>query len=278
MSAPLQPHSPAPPIALSIAGSDSGGGAGIQADLKTFEAHACFGTTAIVALTAQNTLGVRRVEAVSAAMIAAQLEALFADLVPSAIKVGMLGTAPVATQVAELLRQHAHPRAIPVVVDPVMVATSGDVLLEPAAQGALCRHVLPLATVLTPNRHEAAHLVGHPVESLEQARAAAQALAQWAPLAWVLIKGLRAPQGATDLLWHAHEAPQGQALSLPWLEVASTHGTGCTLSSAIAARLAWGHSVPEAVRGAKAYVHRAIAAAPGVGQGHGPLGHRAAGL
>ncbi len=268
-----------PPIVLSIAGSDSGGGAGIQADLKTMEAHGCFGTTAIVALTAQNTQGVRLVEGVSPAMIAAQVEALFDDLVPAAIKVGMLGTAAVAAQVAELLARHAAPRAIPVVVDPVMVATSGDVLLEAGAIANLRQRLYPQARVLTPNRHEAELLAELPIATLDDAARAAARIAAEAPEAWILIKGIRTEGEAgavsSDLLWHAGQA---EVLSLPWLAVASTHGTGCTLSSAIASNLALGHDVPEAVRRAKAYVHRAIAAAPGVGRGHGPLGHRVAGL
>jgi hydroxymethylpyrimidine/phosphomethylpyrimidine kinase len=262
------------PILLSIAGSDSGGGAGIQADLKTFEAHGCFGTTAIVALTAQHTLGVNRVELVSPEMIAAQLEALFGDLAPQAIKVGMLGSAVIAAQVASLLRRLAVPLGIPIVVDPVMVATSGDVLLAPEAIHTLLAQVLPLAQVITPNRHEAALLAQLPVDTVADAAAAAERIAVSAPAAHILIKGIRTAEGSTDVLWRDGEV---RTFSLPWLEVQSTHGTGCTLSSAIAARLALGHSVPEAVRLAKAYVHAAIANAPsGIGKGHTPLRHRIA--
>ena len=258
------------PVVLTIAGSDSGGGAGIQADLKTFAAHHVFGTSALTAITAQNTVGVQAVYPLPLEIVRAQVTSVMTDLPVAAIKIGMLADAPIIELVAALLDEFAQ--GIPVVLDPVMVATSGDILLAPTAVSALTELLLPRATVLTPNAQEARHLTGIAVRNETAAREAAAALAEWSPGAWVLVKGghWQAEGQAVDFLLH-----QGQTwtFALPHLSTTNTHGTGCTLSSAIAARMAMGYEVPAAVRLAKAYVHDALQQAPGLGHGHGPLRH-----
>lgn len=259
------------PVVLTVAGSDSSGGAGIQADLKTFEAHNVFGTSAITAITAQNTLGVTAVLALTPELVEAQVDAVFTDDFPvAAIKIGMLANAGIIQAVARVLQRYAQ--RLPVVLDPVMVASSGAVLLDPDAIHALIHDLLPLATVLTPNGPEATHLTGLAVTDVPSAIAAANQLARLAPNAWILVKGghWEAKDQAVDVLVHDG---QHQTFTLPWLPGTNNHGTGCTLSSAIAAQLAWGKSVPEAVRLAKQYVHLAMRAAPGYGRGHGPLRH-----
>ena len=243
-------------IALTIAGSDSGGGAGIQADLKTFQQFGVFGTSVIVALTAQNTRGVRAVETVSEAMISAQLAALAEDLPPAALKTGMLAEASLVRLVGKVIRETGWS---PLVVDPVMVSTSGHRLLTPEAEDVVRESLLPLAAVVTPNLDEAAILTGlavHDEASMERA---------------VLVKGGHlAGDEITDLL----VTPAGtRAFRRRRIATTSTHGTGCTLSAAIAAGLALGRDLDGAVEDALDYVHRAIAAAPGLGGGHGPLDH-----
>lgn len=259
-------------IALTIAGSDSGGGAGIQADLKTFSALGVYGASVITAITAQNTRTVAAVEAVSPAMVAAQIDAVFGDLDIKAVKIGMVGGADVITALAERLRVALEADPIPVVLDPVMVAKSGEALLPDAAVQALRDHLLPLATLLTPNLPEAARLLGRaPAETPEAMAEQGEALRALGG-GHVLMKGGHA-QGdiCTDLL----VGPQGLVLSAPRQQTRNTHGTGCSLSSAIAAELALGLDLPQAVTRAHVWLQGAIAAADGlaVGLGHGPVHH-----
>lgn len=257
------------PIALTIAGSDSGGGAGIQADLKTFSALGVYGASVITALTAQNTRAVTLVEPVSPAMIAAQMAAVFDDLDVRAVKLGMLGDTPAIAAVAQGLAG----RPVPVVLDPVMVAKSGDTLLADSAVAALREHMLPLATLLTPNLPEAARLLGcAPARTEADMADQAAALRSMGPRA-VLMKGGHA-EGAlcTDLLVTADGITR---LTAPRQATRNTHGTGCTLSAAIAAGLARGHDLAGAVQQAHRYLQGAIRAADtlGIGSGHGPVHH-----
>ena len=261
---------PAPfPTALTIAGSDSGGGAGIQADLKAFEAHGVFGMSVVAALTAQNTRGVTAVHEVPPAFVAAQIDAVASDLPVGAVKTGMLASVAVVEAVADGIERWALG---PVVVDPVMVAKGGQSLLQPEAVGALVRRLLPLATLATPNAHEAAALVGFPVRSLADARRAAHAVLALGPRA-VLVKGghLDDEADAVDVLVTADGAET--LFREARIETAHTHGTGCTYASAIAANLARGFAIEEAVARARAYLQEAIRHAPGLGGGHGPTRH-----
>ena len=254
-------------IALTIAGSDSGGGAGIQADLKTFHQFGVYGTSVIVALTAQNTVGVRAVHAVPADIVAAQLDAVAEDLPPAALKTGMLADAPLVRQVASAIRQHGWTRYV---LDPVMVATSGDRLLDPAAIALVRTELVPLAAVVTPNLDEAELLTGHDVRDVAQMTQAGRALLELGAQA-ALIKGGHL-EGAelTDLLVTREGV---RAFTHPRLDTRSTHGTGCTLSAAVTAGLALGQPLGTSVELALDYVHRAMANAPGLGRGHGPLQH-----
>ena len=257
-------------IALTIAGSDSSGGAGIQADLKTFSAFGVYGASAITALTAQNTRGVAGVEPVAASFVVAQIEAVLADLDVGAIKTGMLANAGIVEAVAHCLRA-AQRR--PLVVDPVMVATSGDPLLAADAVETMKRQLIPLASLITPNLPEAAWLLGakpagDDAEAIEQAKAL-QALGCGA----VLLKGGHgAGETAVDILCDGEGV---EPFVRPRIDTVHTHGTGCTLSAAIAALLAQGVALREAVARAKAYVWQALEAgrALGVGQGNGPVDH-----
>jgi len=259
---------PAPAIALTIAGSDSGGGAGIQADLKTFHRHRVFGTSVITAITAQNTRGVTAWSAVEPSLIAAQLDAVATDLRPAALKSGMLGDRAVVRAVADGLRRHA---LAPYVLDPVMVATSGDPLLAPDAVSAIVEELLPLADLVTPNLDETAILVGWPVHDVAAMERAARALVEQHGARAALVKGGHlAGAEAVDVLYADGELTR---VRHPRLDTTSTHGTGCTLSAAIAARLARGEAMRPAVLAALDFVHRAIAGAPGLGGGHGPLDH-----
>ncbi len=265
-------------VALTIAGSDSGGGAGIQADLKTFEAHGVFGASAITSVTAQNTRGVRGVYDIPIEGIAAQINAVLDDFPVAAVKIGMLSSREIVAAVADLLRRRCV--GVPVVLDPVMVATSGDRLLRGDAVAAIVEELMPLATLVTPNVAEAALLAGAPVEGEGETESVALRIRELGAAA-VLVKGgdLRRdggmPPEAADFLLDGGE---GSWLRAPFIPVSSTHGTGCTLSSAIAANLALGYPLAEAVRRAKDYVHAAIAAAPGLGAGHGPLRHHLPGF
>lgn len=258
------------PRVLSIAGSDSGGGAGIQADLKTFAALGCYGTTAITALTAQNTRGVRSIHAVPDAILADQIDAVVEDIGVDAVKIGMLHAASTVRTVAAALQRH---RLTTVVLDPVMIATSGAVLIDEEAVSVLVRALFPLATLVTPNLDEAALLVGRPLATEADMEAAArQLLERGAPA--VLLKGGHL-QGDTvsDLL-----LVQGGAshwMRAPRIATGNTHGTGCTLSSAIAAHLALGAGLTDAVERARAFVRGALEAGARVrtGGGSGPLNH-----
>jgi len=257
-------------IAVTIAGSDSSGGAGIQADLKTFSALGVYGASVIAALTAQNTKGVSAVLDVPPAFVTAQMDAVFSDLTVGAVKIGMLGNAAVVAAVAAGLARHSH---IPVVLDPVMVATSGERLLTPDAVEALREKLVPLALVVTPNLPEAAALVDAPQAATEDemVRQAERLLASGAKA--VLMKGGHG-KGAqsADLLVTATATVRFAAARIA---TGNTHGTGCTLAAAIAAGLAKGEDLSAAVRAAKDYVTAAIAAADrlAIGHGRGPVHH-----
>lgn len=268
-------------IALTIAGSDSGGGAGIQADLKAFQRFGVFGTSVVTAITAQNSLGVTAVHIVPVEIIEAQLAALAADLAPAAIKSGMLGTAATVRAVAEALPQH---RFVPYILDPVMVSTSGSRLLDADAEAEIRQRLVPLATLVTPNLDEAAILAGFSVTDLSSMERAGEKLLALGAGAALMKGGHLSGHEVVDLL----VTPGGaERFVHPRLNTTSTHGTGCTLSAAVTGGLAkrvggWtaGRRVPPdalatAVSDALDYVHRAIATAPGLGQGHGPLNHSA---
>jgi hydroxymethylpyrimidine/phosphomethylpyrimidine kinase len=253
--------------ALTIAGSDSGGGAGIQADLKTFAAHRVYGTSAITAVTAQNTLGVTMWRALPTDLVTAQIEAIAGDIGADAVKVGMLGNAAIVEAVAAAIASLELPQ---VVVDPVMVAKGGGRLLEDEAVAAIRTELLPLAHVVTPNIPEAEVLSGLAIQSIDDMRRAAERILALGPRV-VLVKGghLAGPE-SVDLAVSAHETFEIRGERV---ETRHTHGTGCTLSSAIAANLAVGLDDRTALTRARAYVEGAIRHAPGIGRGHGPLGH-----
>lgn len=254
------------PIALTIAGSDSGGGAGIQADLKTFHAHGVFGTSVVTAVTAQNTLGVTAVHAVPLDIVEAQIRSVAEDLRPAAVKTGMLATAALVETVAAGLRRYG---LLPYVLDPVMVATSGHRLLDADAEASLAGVLVPLATVVTPNLHEAAILTGREVGSLTDMGAAARILVDMGAGA-ALVKGGHLEGEAADLYW---DGTDEHIWRKPRLDTRHTHGTGCTLSAAVAAGLARGLPPVEAAERAVQWVARAIESAPGLGGGHGPVNH-----
>ncbi len=252
--------------ALTIAGSDSGGGAGIQADLKTFSAFQVFGTSVLTAVTAQNSLGVHAVHTLPASFVSAQLDAVLEDFGTDAAKTGMLATAEIIRMVAAGLRRH---RMRYLVVDPVMVAKSGDPLIRPDARDALISEILPLAFVVTPNLHEASVLAGIPVRTLAEMEQAARLIGARGPR-HVLVKGGHLAGEPTDILW---DGTAFKRFSGERIKSSSTHGTGCTLSAAIAAGLALGHPVDEAIARAKAYVTRAIQEGFQPGHGVGVLRH-----
>lgn len=256
-------------IALTIAGSDSGGGAGIQADLKTFQRFGVFGTSVITAVTAQNTRGVRAVHPVPVDIVAAQLAALAEDLPPAAVKTGMLASAALVREVAAALTRYDFGNYV---LDPVMLATSGDRLLDADAERELRERLLPLATIVTPNLDEAAVLAGFPVRDPAAMERAGVRLLE-AGAAAALVKGGHLPGDAlVDIL----VTPGGvRRFATTRIATRATHGTGCTLSAAITAGLALDRPLEEAVREALDYVRRAIAAAPGLGSGRGPLAHGA---
>ena len=258
------------PIAVTLAGSDSGGGAGVQADLKTFSALGVYGATVITALTAQNTRGVTAIHDVPAEFVAAQIDAVFSDLEVSAVKIGMVSQRGVIETVAAGL---ARWRQSQVVLDPVMIATSGDKLLAPDAVEVLKRVLMPRALVITPNLPEAAALLDAPIADSETAmRAHGERLLALGARA-VLIKGGHG--GGVESVDLLIEPTAFTRLAADRIATANTHGTGCTLSSAIAAGLAKGLSLAEAVRAAKTYVTDALAAANRIkiGSGHGPVHH-----
>lgn len=258
-------------VALTIAGSDSGGGAGIQADLKTFFRFGVFGTSAITAITAQNTLGVASWEAVSAELLSAQIDAVAGDLHPAAVKSGMVGNAALIRVVADSLRRNDLG---PYVLDPVIIATSGDSLLDAGGADAIREELVPIATLVTPNTDEAFALTGVEVTGESSMRRAAERLVALGAKA-ALIKGGHLDSGpaVVDLLFDG----EFTLFSHPRIATTSTHGTGCTLSAAITAQLAAGVSLRESVRVAIDYVHAAIDTAPALGGGRGPLNHFAGG-
>ncbi len=252
---------------LTIAGSDSGAGAGIQADLKTFAALGVYGTAAITAITAQNTLGVTAVQEVSPGIVAAQIDAVVADIRPDAVKTGMLASAPIIEVVAAKVREHGLPN---LVVDPVMVAKSGDRLLREDAVAALRDLLLPLCAVVTPNLPEAEVLAGHSIGSDEDARRAAEEIVGLGAGAVVVKGGHRGTPEAVDVLYDGNAFRE---YSAPRIDTTSTHGTGCTFASAIAAYLARGEPLAEAVGQAKEYLTEALRRAYPIGGGHGPVHH-----
>ena len=254
------------PKALTIAGSDSGGGAGIQADLKTFSAFRVFGMSVITAVTAQNSLGVQGVENLPPAFVALQLRSVLSDFGAGAAKCGMLSTAPIIEAVAATLADDPVEK---LVVDPVMVAKAGDVLLQPDARQALIERVLPLALVVTPNLPEAESLAGIPVASRPDMEEAARRIHRLGPR-YVLVKGGHLKGDAIDLLWNGKAFT---AFRAPRIDSGNTHGTGCTFSAAIAAGLARGQAIGDAIRDAKAYVTRAIREGFPAGRGVGQLRH-----
>ncbi len=257
---------------LTIAGLDPSGGAGILADVKAMSACGTYGMAVVAALTAQNTCGVSGWQPVAPDFVRAQIDAIFEDIRVDAIKIGMLGTPEVIDAVAEALERHRPPF---VVLDPVMVAKGGDRLLAKEAESALCERLLPLTTVITPNLPEAAVLAGEAEirERGEMPALARKLLERLAPDAWVYLKGGHLTESESPDLLLSRET--SLTFEAPRISTKNTHGTGCTLSAAIAAQLGRGESVPEAVRKAKAYVYEAIAHADelGVGHGHGPTNH-----
>jgi hydroxymethylpyrimidine/phosphomethylpyrimidine kinase len=256
----------APARALTIAGSDSGGGAGIQADLKTFAALGVYGASAITAVTAQNTRGVRAVQEMPPDLVADQIDAVLEDIGADAAKTGMLASAAIIRVVAERVRHHGISR---LVVDPVMVAKSGDRLLRVDAVQALRTLLLPLALVVTPNIPEAEALAELPIVTGEDLAEAARRIGSCGAR-YVLIKGGHLAGAPVDRLWDGERLLE---FSGERVHTSRTHGTGCTLSAAIAAHLARGAAVPEAVRLAKDYVVVALRRAQPIGSGHGPLHH-----
>jgi hydroxymethylpyrimidine/phosphomethylpyrimidine kinase len=254
--------------ALTIAGSDSGGGAGIQADLKTFAAFGVFGTTAITAVTAQNTIGVTAWEAVSTELVIAQIETVASDLVPQAVKTGMLATAAIVEAVGATIAELDLPN---LVVDPVMIAKGGARLLQEDAVAAIVAELLPRAEVLTPNILEAEVLIGTPIRTVGEMREAARRIRKLGPRVVVLKGGhLGSDAEVVDVVSSAQAEFE---LRGPRIATPHTHGTGCTFAAAITAGLALGQSVEQAIRGARAYVEGAIREAPQLGGGHGPLNH-----
>jgi hydroxymethylpyrimidine/phosphomethylpyrimidine kinase len=251
------------PVALSVAGSDPSGGAGIQADLKTFHRFGVYGEAVLTLLTVQNTQTVSRVELLDPELVRQQISAVLADIPPGAAKTGALGSAAILTAVAETLED------VPLVVDPVMISKHGAPLMAAEAAAALHRVLLPRALLVTPNLHEAAALTGLPVETEAQMAAAGRRLLEMGPRA-VLVKGGHLAGTASDVLVTADGLDwfRGERVDTP-----HTHGTGCTYSAAITALLARGATLREAVAEAKLFIAAAIATSPGLGRGHGPVNH-----
>jgi hydroxymethylpyrimidine/phosphomethylpyrimidine kinase len=253
-------------IALTIAGSDPSGGAGVQADLKSFFAHGAYGMAALALLTVQNTLGVRRCELMAPDLLREQIEALFDDMPPHAIKTGALGGPAQVDAVVDVLRRR---RGTPLVVDPVCVSKSGNSLLDTAGQTALLERLVPLATLVTPNLDEAALLLGRSIRTAEEiARAGREFVAMGAGAA--LMKGGHREGDAIDVLCTADGSIE---LHAPRIATRNTHGVGCSLSAAITARLARGEPLTDACRAAKRWITDAISRAPNLGAGHGPVDH-----
>ena len=262
----VDPQETKVPVVLTIAGSDSGSGAGIQADLKTFAAHGVHGTSAITAVTAQNTLGVTAVQEVDLDVIAAQIDAVVEDMHPVAVKTGMLSSPEIVRLVAAKANEYGWQT---LVVDPVMVASSGARLLRDEAVETYRTELLPLAAVTTPNLLEATELTGIEIASSGDVREAAKAISVLG-VKYVVVKGghMEVAGESRDLLYDGSDFVE---FGLPWIDTTSTHGTGCTFASAIAAQLALGGDIESAFRSAKKFVWEAMNAAYPVGQGHGPL-------
>jgi len=254
------------PVAMTIAGSDSGGGAGIQADLKTFAALGVYGTCAITAITAQNTVGVQQAYPLPPELVAAQIDSIISDLPCHAAKTGMLANAAIIEVVAGRIRLHNIPH---LVVDPVMVATSGGRLLLETAEAVYIEQLFPLAEVITPNAAEASVLLGRPVESIEQMRQAAATLCELGPRA-VVVTGGHLSNNAIDIVYD-RENDDLRELPSPKVDSAGTHGSGCTFSSAIAAYLSRGSTRLKAIKQAKQFTTQAIQAALPLGEGPGPV-------
>jgi hydroxymethylpyrimidine/phosphomethylpyrimidine kinase len=255
------------PVALTIAGSDPSGGAGIQADLKTFHQFGVYGEAVITLITVQNTCGVQRVECLDPELVADQIRAVISDIPPAAAKIGALGNRAIIQAVAAL----AADFPFPLVVDPVLASTSGAPLLETGALEALKTFLLPHVFLVTPNLAEAALLTGIKVQDLSGMRRAAERIAGMGPQA-VLVKGGHLGGDATDVLYHRGNYTE---FTSPRIATRHTHGTGCTFSAAITASLAAGYVLEEAVRRAKRYITEAIRNNPGLGSGAGPLDHHA---
>jgi hydroxymethylpyrimidine/phosphomethylpyrimidine kinase len=255
------------PVALTIAGSDSGGGAGIQADLKTFHAFGVFGTSAVTAITVQDTVGVHGVHAVPVDVVRGQIDVVARDLAPRACKTGMLATAELVVVIADAIRRAALERYV---LDPVMVATSGDRLLDRDAESAVTELLVPLASVVTPNLDEARLLTGLAIDDESGMESAGARLVELGARAALVKGGHLAGDEVVDVLVDAEGVVRWRR---PRIATTSTHGTGCTVSAAIAAGLAWDRPLREAVADALDFAHRAIADAPGLGSGHGPLNH-----
>jgi len=253
--------------ALTIAGSDSSGGAGVQADLKTFQAHGVFGMTAITAVTVQNTQKVYGIQEIAPNIVKGQILCLFDDIAIDAVKIGMVSDVALIEAIAEALQQVERP---PVVLDPVMVSKSGYALLKKEAQQALVTHLFPLADVVTPNIFEAERLAGHGIDALDEMHTAAREILALGARRVVVKGGHLGDARATDVLYDGRTFRE---LTGPRFDTPNTHGTGCTFSSAIAANLALGHPFFEAVDKAKTYISGAIRNALPIGRGHGPTHH-----
>jgi hydroxymethylpyrimidine/phosphomethylpyrimidine kinase len=251
---------------MTIAGSDSGGGAGIQADLKTFGANGVYGTSVITAVTAQNTIGVQAIAGLSLDIIEAQIDAILTDIGTDAVKIGMLVNVDIINLVADKIVEYSLDN---IVLDPVMIAKGGDKLLEDDAVGAMMSRLFKLATIVTPNLPEASVLLGRTINSLEGARQAAIDIMELGP-SNVVVKGGHLENDAVDVLYDGIEVKEFVDIRI---DTKNTHGTGCTFSSAIAAGLAKGLSVPDSVQIAKRYVFQSISESYDIGSGHGPLNH-----
>lgn len=255
------------PACLSVAGSDPSGGAGIQADLKTFHRHGVYGAAAITLVTVQNTVGVERVELLEPDLVAAQVRAVLDDIPVRALKTGALGSASIATGVANVLQG----RSLPLILDPVMISKHGAPLMAPGEVAAIVRTLFPFAALVTPNLPEAEAILGARVASLDEQRGAARELCARTGCLAALVKGGHG-EGAdvVDVLW---DGSQWHEFRAPRIHSVHTHGTGCTTSAAIAALVARGLSMEAAVAEAVGWVRRAIATAPGIGGGQGPVNH-----
>lgn len=263
------PHPTTLPVALTIAGSDSGGGAGIQADLKTFEALGCFGTSAITAITAQNTMGVRSIQGIDPQIVKDQIDAVVEDLAPGAAKTGMIATPELIRLVAASIKQHG----LPTVVDPVMVAASGARLIQDDAVETLKKELVPVARLITPNRMEAETLTGHKIETLEDMERAGRELLELGP-GGVLVKGghMDTEDTVVDILVTRKGI---RRFEKPRIDTKDTHGTGCTLAAGIAAGLAKGLDMEAAIRESEALLEHGLLFSHGVGEGPGPVHHLA---